>query len=54
MMSKKPKKRKEDFLIFANFEVEKFIIKKIIQKKKTLIFEIYNLMGSMKEGLRFF
>jgi hypothetical protein len=41
-LAKDPKKR-EDHLIFINFGVKKFIVR-VFQKKKTLMFECYNLI----------
>jgi hypothetical protein len=47
-ITKDPEKR-EDHLIFINFGVMKFILKNT-QKKKTLMFECYNLLAPMEWG----
>jgi hypothetical protein len=47
VIAKDPKKR-EDHLIFINFGVKKFTIKKHPKKKKTLMFECYNLLDPME------
>jgi hypothetical protein len=44
-MQKTPKRRY--LLIFMNFEVKKFIVKKI-QRKEALMFESYNLVDPME------
>jgi hypothetical protein len=44
--TKEPRKR-EDHLIFINFRVKKFIVKKS-QKYKILMFEYYNLLTPME------
>jgi hypothetical protein len=44
--AKDPQKRK-DHLIFINFRVKKFI-EKNTQKKKTLMFECYNILDPME------
>jgi hypothetical protein len=44
--AKDPKKR-EDHLIFINFGVKKFMAKNT-PKKKTLIFECYNLLAPLE------
>jgi hypothetical protein len=46
--AKDPKKR-EDHLIFINFGVKKFTVKNT-PKKKTLMFECYNLLDPMEWG----
>jgi hypothetical protein len=43
----KRSKKKKDHLIFINFGVKKFTLKNA-QKKKTLIFECYNLLDPME------
>jgi hypothetical protein len=43
---KRPQK-KEDHLIFINFDVKKFTVKNT-QKKETLMFECYNLLTPME------
>jgi hypothetical protein len=45
--AKDPKKR-EEHLIFINFGVKKFTQKKTQKKKKTLMFECYNLLVPME------
>jgi hypothetical protein len=52
VMCKRPKKR-EDYLIFVNFGVKKFIVKNT-QKSKTLMFECYNLLAPMERGAAIF
>jgi hypothetical protein len=46
VMCKRPKKRK-DHLIFINFGVKMFIVKKH-PKNKTLMFECYNFIDPME------
>jgi hypothetical protein len=46
-MCKRPKKRK-DHLIFSNFGVKKFTVKKHPKKRKTSMFKCYNLLDSME------
>jgi hypothetical protein len=45
-MQKTPQKR-DDHLIFINFGVKKFILKNT-QKRRTLLFECYNLLDPME------
>jgi hypothetical protein len=47
--STKHPKYKDDHLIFMNFRAKEFTIKRLL-KKKTLMFELYNLMGPLKQG----
>ena len=50
--SKNTPQKKEGHLIFMNFEVKKFIIKRPL--KKNLMFEYYNVVHFIKQGIVFF